>query len=131
MNSSLPNFPVLHNLPEFAQSHAVRSSHPLSPAVLLPSIFPNIRVFSNESVLHSRLPEYWSFIISPSNKYSGLMFFRIDWFVLLFKGLSRVFSSTTVQKHTTDAYQSILKLVTYHNNNHLLILLMALGTNSA
>ena len=52
---------------------------------LLPSIFPNIRVFSNESVLHIRWPKYWSFtfIISPSNKYSGLISFRIDWFDLL------------------------------------------------
>ena len=53
--------------------------------LLLPSIFPSIRVFSNESVLHIRWPQYWgfSFSISPSNEYSGLMSFRIDWFVLL------------------------------------------------
>ena len=55
------------------------------PLLLLPSIFPSIRVFSNESVLHIRWPKYWSFSfsISPSNEYSGLIPFRIDWFDLL------------------------------------------------
>ena len=70
--------------------------------LLLPSIFPSIRVFSSESVLCIRWPKYWSFSfsISPSNEYSGLISFRIDWFDLLAaKGLSRVFSNTTVQKH--------------------------------
>ena len=53
------------------------------PLLLLPSILPNIRVFSNESVLHIRWPKYWSFSISPSNEYSGLISFMIDWFDLL------------------------------------------------
>ena len=55
------------------------------PFILLPSIFPSIRVFSNESVLHIMWPEYWSFSfsISPSNEYSGLISFRMDWFQLL------------------------------------------------
>ena len=53
------------------------------PLLLLPSIFPSIRVFSNESVLCIRWPKYWSFSISPSNKYIGLISFRIDWFDLL------------------------------------------------
>ena len=53
------------------------------PFLLLPSIFPRIRVFSNESALHIRWPKYWSFSISPSNEYSGLISFRIDWFDLL------------------------------------------------
>ena len=55
------------------------------PFLLLPSIFPSIRVFSNESVLHIRWPKYWSFSfsISPSSEYSGLISFRIDWFGLL------------------------------------------------
>ena len=59
--------------------------HPLLPLCLLPSVFPSIRVFSNESVLHIRWPKYWSFnfSISPSNDYSGLISFRIDWFDLL------------------------------------------------
>ena len=72
------------------------------PRRLLPSIFPSIRVFSNESVLPIRWPKYWSFSfsISPYNEYSGLISFRIDWFDLLaVRGLSRVFSNTTVQKH--------------------------------
>ena len=55
------------------------------PLLLLPSIFPRIRVFSNESALHIRWPKYWSFSfsISPSNEYSGLISFRIDWFDIL------------------------------------------------
>ena len=71
------------------------------PLLLLPSIFPSSRVFSNESVLHIRWPKYWSFSfsISPSNEYSGLISFRMDWFDLESKGFSRVFSNTTVQKH--------------------------------
>ena len=60
------------------------SNHPIlcCPLLLLPSIFPSIRVFSNESVLHIRWPIYWSFSfrISPSNEYSGLICFRVDWF---------------------------------------------------
>ena len=70
--------------------------------LLSPSIFPSIRVFSNESVLGIRWPKYWSFSfnISPSNEYSGLTSFRIDWLDLMqYKGLSRFFSNTTVQKH--------------------------------
>ena len=71
--------------------------------LLLPSIFPSIRVFSNESVLHIRWPKYWSFSfgISHSNKYSGLISY-LGWTGLTSlqsKGLSRVFSDTTVQKH--------------------------------
>ena len=72
------------------------------PLLLLPSIFPSIRVFSNDSVLHIRRPKYWSFnfSISPSSEYSGLISFRMDWLVTLqSKGLSRVLSNTTVQKH--------------------------------
>ena len=53
------------------------------PLLLLPLIFPSIRVFSNEPALHIRWPKYWSFSISPSNEYSGLISFRIDWFDLL------------------------------------------------
>ena len=71
------------------------------PLLLPPSTFPSIRVFSNESVLHIRRPKYWSFSfsISPSNEYSGLISFRIDGLDLLaVQGLSRVFSNTTGQK---------------------------------
>ena len=72
------------------------------PLLLLRSNFPSIRVFYNESVLRIRWPKYWSFIfsLSPSNEYSRLISFRMDWLDLLqSKGLSRVFSNTTVQKH--------------------------------
>ena len=74
------------------------------PLPLLPSIFPRIRVFFNESVLLIRWPKYWSFSfsisISPSSESSGLISFRIDCFDLLnVQGLSRVFSSTTVRRH--------------------------------
>ena len=81
------------------------------PLLLLPSVFPSIRIFSNELVLHIGWPEYWSFNfgISPSNEYSGLIFFRIEWLIsLLSKGLSRVFSSTTMQKHQFFCTQSSL-----------------------
>ena len=72
------------------------------PLLLLPSIFPSIRVVSNESLLHIRWPKYWSFSfsISPSNEFSGLISLRKDcWISLQAKGLSRVFSNTTVQKN--------------------------------
>ena len=71
------------------------------PLLLPPSIIPSIRVFSNKSVLRIRWPKYlsFSFSISPSNEYSGLISFRIDLQSLQSKGLSRVFSNTTVQKH--------------------------------
>ena len=87
---SRPGFPVLHHLPELAQTH-VKSVMPsihlvlCSPLLLQPSIFPSIWVFSNESVLCIRWPKFWSFSfrISSSNEYSGLIAFRFDWFDLL------------------------------------------------
>ena len=86
MNSSTPGFPVLHYLPELAQTHvllvgdAIQPSHPVTPLLLLPSIFSSIRVFSNELALCIRWSKYWSFSfsISPSNEYSGLISFRMD-----------------------------------------------------
>ena len=80
-------------------SHHLILCHPL---LLPPSILPSIRVFSNESVLHIRWPKYWSFSfsISLSNEYSGLISLGwTGWIALQFKGLSRVFFNTTVQKH--------------------------------
>jgi len=90
MDCGMPGFPVYHQLLELAQTHvhwasdAIQPSHPLS-SPSPPSIFPSIRVFSNESVLHIRWPKYWtsSFTISPSNEYSGLISFRMDWLDLL------------------------------------------------
>ena len=87
---STPGFPVHHQLPELAQTHVqkvnddIKPSHHLCPFLLLPSIFPSIRVFSNESVLHIRWPKYWSFSfsISLSSEYSGLISFRMDWLYL-------------------------------------------------
>ena len=70
------------------------------PVLLLPSVFPSIRVISGESLLPIRWPKYWSFSfsISPSNEYSGLISFRMDWLDLLaVQGFSRVFSNTTGQ----------------------------------
>ena len=71
------------------------------PHLLLPSVFPSIRVFSNESALLIRWPKYcrFSFSISLSNDYSGSTSFRMDWFDFLAKGLSSDFSNTTIQKH--------------------------------
>ena len=71
------------------------------PLLLLPPIPPRIRVFSNESTLHMRWSKYWSFsfIISPSKEHPGLIFRMVGWISLQSKGLSRVFSNTTVQKH--------------------------------
>ena len=79
-------------------------SSSVSPLLLLPSIFPSIKVFSNESALCIRGPKYWSFSISPSNEYSGLISFRIGWFdFLLVQGtLSRVFS--WLHSYTTSNY---------------------------
>ena len=71
------------------------------PLLLLPFIFPSVRVFSSESVLHIRWPKYWSFSfsISPFNEYSGLISRWTGWISVQSKGLSRIFSNTTVQKH--------------------------------
>ena len=88
MDCSMPGVPVHHQLLELAQTHvhqasdAIQPSQPLLPLLLLPSIIPSIRVFSNESVLHIRWPKYWSFSfsISLSNEYSGLISFMIVWF---------------------------------------------------
>ena len=87
----MPVFPVHHQLPEVTKTHvrqvgdAIQPSHPLSSLLLMPSIFPSIRVFFKESVLRIRWPKYWSFSfsISHSSEYSRLVPFRIVWFYLL------------------------------------------------
>ena len=87
MGCSMPGFPIHHQPPELTQTrvHWVgdASNHLIlcHPLLLPPSVFPSIRVFSNELVLHIRWPQYWSFScsISPSNEYSGMISFRMDW----------------------------------------------------
>ena len=91
MDCSMPGLAVHHQLPEFTQIMSIELMMPSNhlilccPLLLLPSIFPSIRVFSNESVLCIRWPKYWSFSfsISPSNEHSGLISFRMDWMDLL------------------------------------------------
>ena len=91
MDCRMPGRSIPHQLLEFAKFMPIVLMSPSNhlilchPLLLLPSIFPSIRVFSNESTLHISWPEFWSFIfsISPSNEYSGLIFFRIAWFDLL------------------------------------------------
>ena len=91
MNRSMPGLPAHHQLLEFTQTHihwvgdAIQPSHPPSPLLLPPSIFPSIKVFTNESVLRISWRKYWSFSfnISPSNEYSGLICSRMDWLDLL------------------------------------------------
>ena len=91
MDCSIPGFPVHHQLLELIQTHvhrvsdAIQPSHLLSSPLLLPSIFPSIKAFSNELVLHIRWPKYqsFSFNISPSSEYSELISFRMDWLDLL------------------------------------------------
>ena len=109
MDCSVPGFPVHHQLLEPAQTHVHRAGDAIQPSHPLVSPSPPAftlsqhRVFSDESSLLIRWPKYWSFSysISPSNEYSGLISFRIlaGWISMQSKGLSRVFSNTTVQKH--------------------------------
>ena len=104
MDCSVPGFYVLHQLPELAQTHVHRWCHLIlcHPLLLLPSILPSIRVFSNESALCIRWPKYWSFSFSvgPSHEYSGLISFRIDWFDLLaFQGTV----NNLLQQHSSKA----------------------------
>ena len=108
MDSSTPGLPVHHQLLEFTQTHvhcvsdAIQPSHPLLSPSLLPSVFPSIRVFSNESALHIRWPKYWSFScnISPSSEHPGLIFLRMDWLDLL--AIQRTLKSL-LQHHSSKA----------------------------
>ena len=131
-NHSTPGLPVHHQLPEFTQTHVYESVMPSShlilcrPLLLLPPIPPSIRVFSNESTLCMRWPKYWSFSfnISPSSKHPGLISFRIGWIPLQSKGLSRVFSNTTIQKHHSSVlsilHSPTLTSIHDHRKNHSL-----------
>ena len=130
MDFSTLGFPICHQLPGLTQTHvhwvgdAISNHLILCHPLLLPSVFPSIRVFSNESVLCIRWPKYWnfSFSISPSSEYSGLISFGIHWFDLLVwsKGLSRVFSSTTARRHQCSAFFIVLlsHLYTTTGKNH-------------
>ena len=100
----ITNSQCLPKLMSIVSESVMPSNHLIlcHPFLLLPSIFPSIRVFSNESALHIRWLKYcsFSFNISPSNEHPGLISFRwTGWISFLSKGLSRVFSNTTVQKH--------------------------------
>ena len=107
MDCRTSSFPVHHQLQELSQTHVHRVGDAIQPSHPLP--FPSPPAFKlsqhqglfNESVLHIRWPKDWSFSfnISPSNEYSGLISFRMDWISFQSKGLSRVFPNTTVQKH--------------------------------
>ena len=91
MDCSMPGLPVHHQLPDLLKLMSIELVMPSNhlmlccPLLLPPSIFPSIRVFSNESALRIRWSKYWSFrfSISPSNEYSGLISFRMDWLDLL------------------------------------------------
>ena len=109
MDCSRPGFPVLHYLPELAQTHvhwvsdAIQPSHPLPPSSPFAfNLSQYLGLISSEMAVHIRWPKYWSFSfsISPPNKYSGLISFGLTGLIsLLSKGLSRVFFRTTVWKH--------------------------------
>ena len=113
MDCSMPAFSVYYQLPELAQSYvhwvhdAIQPSHPC-PLLRLPSIFPSIRVFSSESVLHIRWPKYWSFSfnISPSMEHPGLISFRMDWLDLL------AVQGTLQESSPTPQFKSINSLET-------------------
>ena len=116
---SITNSRSLHKL--MSIESVMPSNHLIlcRPLLLLPSIFPSIRVFSNKSALRIRWPKYWSFSfsISPSNEHPRLIFFRMDWLDLLaVQGtLSKVFSNTTVQKHQFFGTQ----LLSSQSNSHI------------
>ena len=108
MNCSMPGLPVHHQLRSSLRLTSIESVMPSShlilchPLLLLPPIPPRIRVFSNESTLRVRWPKYWSFSFSiiSSKEHPRLISFRMtSWISLQSKGLSRLFSNTTVQKH--------------------------------
>ena len=111
MDCSTPGFPVHHQLPELTQTHVQWVGDAIQPHLILchplllqPSIFPSIRVFSNESALLIRGQKYWSFgfSISPSNEYSGLISLRMDWFDLL-AVQGTLNTNTTVQSISSSA----------------------------
>ena len=109
MDCSLPGFPVHHQLLEFAQTHVHLVWNAIQPSHCLLSPSPSIRGFSNESVLCVRWPKYWSFSfsISPSNEYSALISFRMDWFDLAVQGTLK----SLLQQHSSKT--SILQRLAF------------------
>ena len=111
------SFTISWSLLKFMSVESVMLSNHLilyRPLFLLPSVFPSIRVFSNESALPIRWPEYWSFSISPSSEYSGLISFRIDWFdFFAVQGTLKSF----LQHHSLDVHQN-LKIIALKFENH-------------
>ena len=115
MDCSMPGFLSITNsqsLLKLMSIESMMSSNHLilcRPLLLLPSIFPSIRVFSNELTLRIRWPKHWRFSISPSNAFSGLISFRTDWFDLhVVQGTLKSLSSTIVQKHQFFSIQPSL-----------------------
>ena len=114
VDCSVPGFPVPHHLLEFAQTHVhelvMPSNHLIfcHPLLLSPSNFPSIRVISIELAPHIRWPECWNFSIGPSNEYSELISFGIDWFDLLsIQGTLK----SLLQHHSSKASSSALSLL--------------------
>ena len=134
MNCSTPDLSARHQLPEFTQPVSIESVMPSNhlilchPILLPPSIFPSIRVFSNESALRIRWPKYWSFSfsISPSNEHPGLISFRMDWLDLLevqgtLKSLLQHHTSkASTLWHTPFFYSPTLTSIHDHWKNHSL-----------
>ena len=125
MNCNTPGLPVHHQLPAFTQTHVHRAGDAIQWSHLLLSPSPpsftlsSIKVFSNELALPIRWPKYWSFSfsISPCNEYPGLISFRMTgWISLQSKGLSGVFSNTTLQKHQFFSVQ-----LSSQSNFHIII----------
>ena len=119
----MPGFPVHDQSWSLLKLMSIESVIPSNnlilccPLLLPPSVFPSIRFFSNESLLHIRWPKYWSFnlSISPSNEYSGLISFMIEWVDLLaVQGTLKSFSNTPVQKHQFFSAQLSLQ-----SNSHI------------
>ena len=120
MDCSVRGLPVHYQLPELKLESVMPSNHLIfcHTPFLLHSIFPSIKVFSNESILRIRGPKDWSFSISPSNEYSGLISFRIDWFDLLSVQGTQEFSPTPQFKSINSLVFSFLygQILTFIRN---------------
>ena len=132
---SMPGFPVHHQLPRLTQTMSIELAMPSNhlilccPLLLLPSIFPSIKVFSSESALHTRWPKYWSFSfnISPPKEHRGLISFRMDWLDLLAVQGTLQESSPTPQFKSINSsalsflYSPTLTSIYDHCKNHSLV----------